>query len=82
MKRGHIQRVHLGRAGKLCQWYVHGDDKKFNFMNIAGNALQDIMETVLTMEYNAEFNAAGAAQNTLAGTHLAVTRRPLDDAAG
>jgi len=30
-------------------------------MNVAGNAFQDITETVLTMEYNAEFNHAGAA---------------------
>ncbi len=34
---------------------------KFYFMNVAGNALQDITETVLTMEYNTEFNHAGAA---------------------
>jgi hypothetical protein len=53
---------------------------KFNFMNVAGNAFRDITETVLTMEYNTEFNTAGAAKITLAGTRLAVTRRPLDDA--
>jgi len=34
---------------------------KFNFMNVAGNAFQDITETVLTMEYNTEFNHAGVA---------------------
>jgi hypothetical protein len=34
---------------------------KFNFMNFAGNAFRDITETVLTMEYNTEFNTAGAA---------------------
>ena len=34
---------------------------KFNFMNVAGNAFQDITETVLTMKYNTEFNHAGAA---------------------
>jgi hypothetical protein len=34
---------------------------KFNFMNFAGNAFRDIMETVLTMEYNTEFNIAGVA---------------------
>jgi len=34
---------------------------KFNFMNVAGNAFWDITETVLTMEYNIEFNTAGAA---------------------
>ena len=34
---------------------------KFNFMNVAGNAFRDITETVLTMEYNTEFNHAGAA---------------------
>jgi hypothetical protein len=34
---------------------------KFNFMNVAGNAFRDITETVLTMEYNTEFNTAGAA---------------------
>ena len=34
---------------------------KFNFMNIAGNAFQDITEMVLTMEYNTEFNHAGVA---------------------
>ncbi len=34
---------------------------KFNFMNVAGNAFQDITEAVLTMEYNTEFNSAGAA---------------------
>ena len=33
---------------------------KFNFMNVAGNAFQDITETVLAMEYNTEFNHAGA----------------------
>ena len=34
---------------------------KFNFMNVASNAFQDITERVLTIEYNAEFNPAGAA---------------------
>ena len=34
---------------------------KFNFMNVAGNAFRDITETVLTMDYNTEFNHAGAA---------------------
>ena len=34
---------------------------KFNFMNVAGNAFRDITETVLTMEYNTEFNHARAA---------------------
>ncbi len=34
---------------------------KFNFMNVAGNAFQDITEMVLTMEYNTEFTPAGAA---------------------
>ena len=34
---------------------------KFNFMNVAGNAFQDITEMVLTMEYNIEFTPAGAA---------------------
>jgi hypothetical protein len=34
---------------------------KFNFMNVAGNAFRDITETVLTMEYNTEFNTAGVA---------------------
>ena len=34
---------------------------KFNFMNVAGNAFRDITETVLTMEYNTEFNHTGAA---------------------
>ena len=34
---------------------------KINFMNVAGNAFRDITETVLTMEYNTEFNTAGAA---------------------
>ena len=34
---------------------------KFNFINVAGNAFRDITETVLTMEYNTEFNIAGAA---------------------
>ena len=34
---------------------------KFNFMNVAGNAFRDITETVLTMEYNTEFNTAGTA---------------------
>jgi hypothetical protein len=34
---------------------------KFNFMNVAGNAFRDITETVLTMEYNTEFNTIGAA---------------------
>ena len=30
-------------------------------VNVAGNAFQDITEMVLTMEYNTEFNPAGAA---------------------
>jgi hypothetical protein len=34
---------------------------KFNFMTVAGNAFQDITETVLTMEYNTAFYLAGAA---------------------
>jgi hypothetical protein len=31
MERGHVQRIHSGRAGKLCQWYVHGDENKVQF---------------------------------------------------
>ena len=48
---------------------------KFNFMNVAGNAFRDITETVLTMEYNTEFNHARVASTSLAGM-----RHPLDDA--
>ena len=28
MERGHVQIIHSGRAGKLCRWYVHGDENK------------------------------------------------------
>jgi hypothetical protein len=35
-------------------------ETKFNFMNIAGNAFQEIKEKVFAMEYNTEFNHAGA----------------------
>jgi hypothetical protein len=34
---------------------------KFNFMNIAGNAFKDIRDTVMTMDYNTEFDMAAAA---------------------
>ncbi len=34
---------------------------KFNFMNISGNAFQDITETVLSMDYNTDFTLAAAA---------------------
>jgi hypothetical protein len=33
----------------------------FNFMNIAGNAFQDITDTVLSMDYNTNFAPAAAA---------------------
>jgi len=35
-------------------------ETKFNFMNVAGNAFQEIKEKVFAMEYNTEFNHAGA----------------------
>jgi hypothetical protein len=34
---------------------------KFNFMNVAGNAFKDIMDTVMTMDYNTKFVMAAAA---------------------
>jgi hypothetical protein len=34
---------------------------KFNFMNLSGNAFRDIMDTVMSMEYNTEFVLAVAA---------------------
>ena len=34
---------------------------KFNFMNVAGNAFQDITDTVLSMDYNTDFTLAAAA---------------------
>ncbi len=34
---------------------------KFNFMNVSGNAFRDITDTVMSMEYNTEFNVAAAA---------------------
>jgi hypothetical protein len=34
---------------------------KFNFMNVAGNAFQDITNTVLSMDYNTDFTLAAAA---------------------
>jgi hypothetical protein len=34
---------------------------KFNFMNVAGNAFQDITDTVLSMDYNTDFAPAAAA---------------------
>jgi hypothetical protein len=34
---------------------------KFNFMNVAGNAFQDITDTVLSMDYNTNFAPAAAA---------------------
>jgi hypothetical protein len=34
---------------------------KFNFMNVSGNAFRDIMDTVMSMEYNTEFVLAAAA---------------------
>jgi hypothetical protein len=35
--------------------------KKFNFMNVFGNAFRDITDTVMSMEYNTEFVLAVAA---------------------
>ncbi len=34
---------------------------KFNFMNVAGNAFQDITDTVLSLDYNTDFAPAAAA---------------------